>query len=1063
MKVKKLLQCMIEKSRSIGSTMATFAVLFLFSVQVAASESEVQKNVETLQQTGRTVTGTVKDNSGEPIVGASVMVKGTTVGTVTDAGGRFSLNVPQDATLQVSYIGYQAREILVGNQSTIDVILIEDTRLLDEVVVIGYGTQRKTSLTTAITSVQTELLESRSLPKLSVALQGITPGVYIRQSSGRPNYATSTLEIRGASRETFSSNGALVLVDGIVGSIDEVSTNDIEQISVLKDAASAAIYGARATGGVVLITTKKGTSGKTTVTYNGTVGAQRSTLSNYKSRIVDSQTWMRANNEGRVNDGGNPVYTEEQIAQYNGSDPLKPARSQWFDWLNNNPLQQQHDLSVRGGTEKLNAYLSLGYVTQDGMVDNDDYKRLTFLSNVNWKPVNRLEISLSSFLSREDITRPVIDVPTSLRCLLNPPIDIFQYPNGVYNKGALDVGGLNAAQAFSEGGNNLHDYDRYRISADIRFELLEGLYVKYTIASNNTYNRNNSFTRMIDRYDSEGNYTGSATAGNAAYSTASEGWSAGQYLSNLVNLDYSLKIANHALTVMAGFQTESNRNDNISARGYRFINNELREISASIGSGTDLYGTSSADEWVMASMIGRATYAFKDRYLLELTARYDGSSRFSPSRRWGFFPGVSGGWRITEENFMKDVTWLSNLKLRASWGQLGNQGSNLYPFATSVSRGSWVFGDATSTTTSVGTPADPNLSWETKTTTNPGIEFGFLNNRLSGQFDWYYTRTTDIIATPTVPSTFGASAPVQNTYIIDNRGWEFELQWMDRIGDFTYSIGGNISNYNDEIVSLGGLGSTDPRYEGGRISLGSSTYYAEGRARNSLYLYQTEGLFVDQAEIDGYVKPSTLTRPGDIKFIDRNSDGQINSNDRYLSEKTTTAHYIYGFNLGAEWKGIDFSAVFNGVGSRWDFRNLDGHYTSGNRLTFVMFQSNYDNRWSPENPNKWADLPRLTDNNWLSGEFCTMFGSPSEYHLRNMKYIRLKNLQVGYTLPKGWTEKAGISKLRVYVTGENLFYYAPGYKEYIDPEAAITTQDSGAGSVYYGPSRVLSGGLSLTF
>jgi TonB-linked SusC/RagA family outer membrane protein len=1001
------------------------------------------------------VSGKVVDVNNIPVVGASVNEKGASNGVATDSQGNFSISTSDNnAVLQISFLGYVTQEITVGNQTELNVTLIEDTQALGEVVVVGYGVQKKESLTSAITSVNTGLLENRSVPKLASALQGLTPGVFIRQTNGRPGYTADIVNIRGSALSTFSSNGALILIDGVVGRIDDVNANDVENISILKDAAAASIYGSRATGGVILITTKKGTAGKPTVNYQGTLSAQRPMMLNWKSRVVDTQTWMRANNEAFLNDGGTAPYTEEMIAQYNGTDPSKPAYAQIFDWMET-PVQQQHDISLQGGTEKLRAYLSAGYVSQDGLVPNDDYRKFTFTGNLNWKPFERMEVAVNAFYSKEATTRPVGRVGPTLRNLLTiPPTRPFYYPNGHYYGGTV-------YQQFDEGGNILYDSDRYRISADLKFELIKNLFLKYTLSSNTVFDRSNSFPKIITYY----NEAGEVSSTSAAYTTASESWGATQYLSNLVSLDYNIKAGDHSVTVFAGFQTESNRYDGISASRSRFINNELRELSASVGSGTDFTGNSSADEWAMASLIGRATYSFKDRYILEGTVRYDGSSRFSPKQRWGLFPSVSAAWRIAEEEFLKDIEWLNSLKLRATWGQLGNQGSSLYPFATTVGRGSYAFGNGTVTTTSVGTPADLNLSWETKTTTNLALDFGVLNNRLTGSFDWYYDRTKDIIATPTVSSIFGASAPVQNTYTVDNRGWEFEVKWMDRIGNVTYFVGGNISDSRDKLVSLGGLGSTDPRYENGRIILSGNNYSAEGMPRNGFYIYQNDGLFVDQNEVDNSVKSTNgLTRPGDIKFVDRNEDGKLSNDDRYFSEKTTTAHYYYGFHFGAEYKGFDFTAVFNGVGERWELRNTDGHYVTGNRIHFQLFQNNYNNRWTKENPSKWADQPRLTENNWISGDYSTLFGAGCEYHLRNYAFLRLKNLQIGYTLPKRLTEKFYVSKLRIFFTGENLFYFAPGYKEYVDPESVwSTTYDGDSGTVFYGPTKVLSGGLSITF
>ncbi|MBX2923671.1 MAG: TonB-dependent receptor [Chitinophagaceae bacterium] len=1017
------------------------------------------------------VRGRVTDEQGEPLQGVSVVVKRTKETTLTDANGNFQITVDNKNDILVfSFVGFETREAAANAQGTVNITLKLADKSLEQVVVVGYGTAKKASLTSAVTSVNTELLEDRAIPKLSTALQGITPGVEIRQSSGRPGYSASKFDIRGASLGTFSNNSALILVDGIVvSSIDDVNPNDIENISILKDAAAAAIYGSRATGGVVLITTKRGTKDKLTVNYTGTFSAERNPLSGYKNKMVDSQTWLKATNEGSLNDGAAVIYSDELIASYDGSDPLKPAKTKWFDWIKSYSPQYMQNISVRGGTEKLNVYSSLGYVSQTGLLDNDDYKRYNFQTNVNWKVTNRLDVGFNIFYSKEDFTRPIGTVaPNLLRPLLNPPITVFQYPSGAYNPGPLGFGSFNAIQAMKEGGNTISDLDKYRISADAKYRIVNGLFLNYTIALNNAHSQGNTFYNMLDILNSDGVVTGRSNPFGQAYSTASESWNMNRYLSNLLKLDYSGTFGEHAVTAMAGFQTETNRYDEISARAYRFVNNDIRELSGSVGAGTDLYGTTGANEWSIASLIGRVTYSFKNRYLLEYAMRYDGSSRFSKNNRWALFPSVSAAWRLEQENFLQSVDWISNLKLRASYGQLGNQGTALYPFATLVSNGTWAFGNGAGTTTSLGTPADPNLSWETKSTTNLGLDWGLFNQRLTGSFDWFYDRTKDIIATPVVPSTFGASAPVQNTFTVDNRGWEFEIRWSDRIGDLRYYVGGNIFNARDKVVSLGGLGSTDPRYEGGKLVLnaGAGTYYAEGKSRNSLYLYQTEGLFVDQSEIDHYVKPSTLTKPGDIKFIDRNGDGAINSNDRYFSDKNTTPHYIYGINLGAAWKGFDISVVFNGVGERWGYRNLDGHYMTGNRLSLAIFQSNYDNRWSPENPDKWADQPRLTNNNWISGEFSTMFSAPNEYHLRNMKYIRLKNLQVGYTIPPSLIQRSlKLTNVRVYFTGENLFYIARGYKELLDPEAFWSTvgDADASGTVYYGPSAVLSGGLSVTF
>ena len=1010
-----------------------------------------------VQQSGKVVTGTIVDPSGMPVIGANVMVKGTTNGTITDMDGKFSLEVEEGATLQISYIGYANQEIKVGNQKTLSIALKEDAEALDELVVVGYGVQKKESLTSAITSVDTEKLENRSLTKAATALQGITPGVNIRQTTGRPGFSASTFDIRGASMGTFSSNPPLVLIDGMVDEIDNVSPEDIENISILKDAAAAAIYGSRATGGVVLITTKKGQSGKAQVSYSGNIGFQKLPMN--RLNFINTAEWMRANNEAARLDGSADIYSAEEIAKYeNSTDPLYPAKSQWTDWYNTTALQQTHSISLRTGTDKLKFYASGNFVSQDGFIDNDDYKKVNFLMNVDYRPIDRLEINTSVSFQRENIKRPIDNVFNVMRnALLNPPIDPFYLSNGEYNNNATL--GPNPAYIIKEGGNSLYEFNRLRMAITARYRLLDGLYIKYSGSTSVNYDVNNSFYKKIPFIDEKGNIFGY----NRQDVRVSEDWARANYYNNLVMLDYTKNIHdNHDIYVMAGFQSEENRTDNIGASANKFPTNEIREISGTSGSGSDIVGTSKATEWSIASFIGKANYTFKNKYIFEGTIRYDGSSRFSPNRKWGLFPSASASWRIQQENFMQAIDWLSNLKLRLSWGQLGNQGSELYPFAIQISTSNqYPFGNGLSSIAQIGSPVDLNLSWEKKTTTNIGLDYGFFNNKLSGSIDVFFDRTNGIIGRPVVPSTFGAEAPIQNCYTIDNKGYEIELKWNDQIGDFKYFISANFFDNRDKIVSLGGIGSYDPAFGDGLVQKGGSTYNAEGKPRNSLYLYRTNGLFVDQKEIDNHAFISNLTRPGDIAFIDTNQDGKVTPEDKVADNRTTTPHYFYGFSFGGSYKNFDFMAVFNGVGQRWDYRNNGGTYLTGVRATLSILEENYNNRWTEENPDKFADQTRLTQNNWIANEYSTITAGPCEYHLRNFGYLRLKNLQVGYTIPSTWLESLRISKLRCYLTAENLLTIAPGYKEPIDPESVADYTDDG--SAFFGVPRVVSFGVQVNF
>lgn len=1019
---------------------------------------EVKSEYPVIEQKEKNISGVVVDANGDPVIGANISIVGTTTGTVTDINGNFVLKVPDNAQLQISFIGYLSQVITVGNKTVFNIKLLEDTQKLEEIVVVGYGSQKKESLTSAVTSVNTDLLENRSVPKVATALQGITPGVNIRQSAGRPGFSTQTFDIRGASNGTFSKNPPLILIDGVVSEIDNVSSDDIEKISVLKDAAAAAIYGSRATGGVVLITTKKGTSGAPTVNYSGIVGVQRIPFGNYK--FINSSEWMRANNEAAHLDGSPDIFTAEQIAQYEkGNDPRYPASSQWTDWIQKSALQHTHNLSVTGGNEKLNFYASGSYASQDGHVDNDDYEKWNLLVNLNYKPTDRFDISSSIAYQRENITRPVgYDMFTVVRnALLNPPIDPFYLPNGDYNNKATL--GANPKYLMKEGGNGLYDFDNLRMSIAAKFKIIDGLLLKYTIATNMTFNSENKLLKKIPYKDENGDIYGY----NRSEVQVSENWERSTYLNNLVMLDYTKKFGDdHNFYIMGGFQSESNRYDKISATANKFPNNEIREIKGSTGSGADITANTEATDWAIASLIGRLSYSFREKYLFEGTFRYDGSSRFSPKQRWGFFPSVSASWRMKEEAFMQNVEFLSNLKLRVSWGQLGNQGEELYPFATQITTSDkFAFGNGLSSIATIGDPVHLGLSWEKKTTTNLGIDFGFFDNRLYGSFDYFFDRTDGIIGRPVVPTTFGAKAPIQNTYTIDNRGYEIEINWRDNIGDFRYHVGANLSDTRDKIVSLGGIGTYDSKFGSGLVQKEGSTYNAEGHARNSFYLYRTNGLFVDQAEVDNHAFISPLTRPGDIVFIDTDGNGKLTSDDKVADNRTTTPHYIFGINLGAEYKNFDFSIVMNGVGQRWAFRNNGGHYLSGVRASLSILEDNYNDRWTEANPNKWADQTRLTQNNWIANEYSTITSGPCEYHLRNFAYLRVKNIQLGYTIPREITQKASISKLRCYLTAENLFTWTPGYREPIDPEANESYSEDG--STFFGPSKVISFGLSVTF
>ena len=639
--------------------------------------------------------------------------------------------------------------------------------------------------------------------------------------------------------------------------------------------------------------------------------------------------------------------------------------------------------------------------------------------------------------------------------LITPPIYPFYLPNGDYNN---SLGG-NPEYLMKEGGTyDSNDYN-FRMGLTAQYELLKELTLKVSAATKLYFHDSNSINKRIPFRNNDGVIFGY----NRSKVTVSEEWFKDRYLSTQALLEYKKQFNRHMLNIMGGMTTEDERVDYISANANGFPTNEIREISATTGTGNDIHGTTSATDWAIASLIGRINYTFDDKYLIEASARYDGSSRFSPEKRWGLFPAVSAGWRISKEEFMSQLSFVSDMKLRASWGRLGNQGSSLYPFAQSVTFSTYPFGSSLQPTAYLGSPTDLNLTWEKKRTINFGLDYGLFNNRLLGSFDYFEDRTSSIIGQPVVASTYGASAPIQNTFIIGNKGFEINIQWRGKIKEISYKIGANLSDARDKVISLGGIGTTNPLFGNGKglVQLGYDTYLHEGESRNHFYLYKSNGLFVDQKEVDNHAFISSLTRPGDISFTDTSGDGKITPDDKRPDNRTRTPHYFYGFNFSAEYHNFDISVILNGVGERWDFRNKGGTYLTGNRTSLAIYEGNYNRRWTTANPDKWADQPRLTNNNWISGPYATLDSDPVEYHLRNFKYLRLKNLQVGYSIPSNLVNKIKIEKVRVYFTGENLLTYAPGYTENTDPESVLNFTNDG--SAFFGLPRILSLGLNIIF
>jgi TonB-linked SusC/RagA family outer membrane protein len=680
---------------------------------------------------------------------------------------------------------------------------------------------------------------------------------------------------------------------------------------------------------------------------------------------------------------------------------------------------------------------------------------------MDYHPNRRLEISANVAYLRTDQTQAGINYNGGLfgiirNAVFTPPNEPLYYPNGGYNNNVI----WGSSPVYNEiyGGDAIGTADNFRMSLTLKYEILKGLNLNLTTAAKLNYSISNTLNPKIPFLDANGNVLGY----NTSNTSVNEGWSKTNYVNNQFLLDYKKSFGQHNFQLMGGITYEDEYDQYINAGASQFPNNEIRQVSGTTGSGSQITGSSSADEWAINSVIGRLNYSYKDKYLFQSTLRYDGSSRFSPDKQWGVFPSVSAAWRMKEESFLKDVKFISDLKLRASWGELGNQGGTLYPYAQTVSfAGQAVFGNGIVSTAGLGNPVNLSLTWEKQTTGNAGLDFGFLGNKLTGSFDHFQERTSNIIGTPPAPSTFGANAPLSNIYTIDNRGFELVLTWKDKIGSFKYFAGFNLSNSVDKVVNLSGLGTTNSQFGGGRvvISADGNSFMQEGKSQGQWYLIRTDGLFVNQDQINKSAFQTTLTKPGDIHYLDANGDGKIDANDRVPLGKTSTPHYYFGLNLGVEYKNFDLSAVINGVWNYWNIKTQGGVYLTGVRPDLSLLQKNYDNRWTTQSPNQWAKEPRLTQDNW-NGDLSNLTQA-SEFQLANFRYLRLKNLQLGYTLPKRITDKLTVSKVRFYISSENLFTIKPGFIESIDPESN-PGYDPNA-SAFFGPNKLTSFGVNVTF
>ncbi|WP_223551924.1 TonB-dependent receptor [Aestuariivivens sp. NBU2969] len=1014
------------------------------NVTSSLSPTKVKEYLQSVLQTS--VNGKVVDANGNSLPGVTILVKGTSNGTTTDFDGNYSINVENpDSVLVFSYIGYATQEIAVNDQNIINVTLQESTSELDEVVIIGYGAQKKVNLTGSVATVKSEDIVKNSTSSVSSALSGRLAGVITIQSSGEPGSSSSSVNIRGLS--TLGSNAPLILVDGIPRALNNINANDIENISVLKDAAASAIYGMRAANGVVLITTKRG-KGKNTFSVNAYTAVQQPTR---LPDFLDSYDYATLLNEANANDGVAAAYTAEDLQKFrDGSSPDTHPDTDWIDEVLDSSAPMHYvDISSSGSskTNSINYFTSLGYLYEDAIYDRNNFDRFNFRSNLDIKINDNINLSTDFSGSFETRNRPGIGAGTLFsRIMRTPPTEVNQYSNGGYS-----IFGLQPE--INVGYSDTRNFDfQSKIALKIDFPFLEGLNLTTQVAYDRATFRNKSFSvpRTFTTFNAADGTFGTSTPNDRGEKASlSESQSQGFKLVTEAILGYNQTFDKHDVGAKLIYSRTVTENNFLSAG-----------ISNVLGTAVDFFIAGDAEtrsisnstsETGILGYAGRFTYAYDNKYLFEFNGRYDGSYKFSKDSRFGFFPSVSLAWRASEESFLNDSNVISNLKFRASYGELGNDsGIGAFRYLEFFGFGG-AFIDNSSvaqTIVSSGLPDDAT-TWEKAKTYNLGIDLGLWHNALTIETDVFYKRTSDILTTREleVPSTFGAILPAENIGVIDNRGFEVVINHKGNVKDFNYFTNFNFGYAQNEVVDVAEPDDVDPlrRLTGRQIGAqGRIGFIAEG-----LFLTQQEIDDLDAAAPDG-VYQTQNPQPGDIKYKDLNGDGKVDNDDRTFIGKINVPEITFGLNLGFNYKQFDFAALFQGAANfdmylseeaAWAFFN--GGKVFGRHLDRAQIGAD----GNVTNTN--ASYPRLTlINNAVNQRF-------SSYWLVPGDYIRFKNIEIGYTLPQNVLDKIGINKLRVYLNGRNLVTWSK--IKHLDPE------NPQARGWFYPQQRVYNLGVNLQF
>lgn len=1066
-----------------------------------------------LSAQNRSISGKVFDTNEEPLIGVTVTIENTTIGAITDIDGAFTLQVPEGkVVLNVSYVGFVPQKVTVASgQSNVTVRLSEDAVLLNEVVVVGYGKQKKVNLTGAVASVGGEELENRVTKSLSSMLQGTVAGLNVTTSSGVPG-SSASINVRGIT--SIHESEPLVLIDGAVGDIDRVNPNDVESISVIKDASAAAIYGARAAFGVILVTTKSGAAkdGKATVRYSGRFGWQAPTTSTdyettgYWSVYTINQFWQANSGTLYVD------YTDQDMQELwnrvndKTEHPDRPwvvedvrnGRNQWvyygnYDWWHslyrdNRPMQQ-HNVSISGGKDDVKYFVSGSYDKQTGILrENPDiYRKYNLRSKIDFRINEWLTMSNNtSFYSSQYSYLGDGDVENTLAYSARHALACFpqKNPDGswLYSTPYLNYTVANGRHILL-GENSHRNVERSTdftnttrlVYVPIRELSFTGDFTYRQYQSRNTSRSNVMYYREYP----DGELLSYATGAGA--NRLDEAVNTNQYYSTNIfgTYDDTFNQAHH-LSVVGGMNYEAWKNKNISAYGENLVSTDLDDLDlvGQNAEGATITGVGGGqNEYALLGIFGRINYDYKSRYLFEVSGRYDGTSRFASGSRWGFFPSASAGWRISEESFFQPVRqWIDNLKVRGSFGSLGNQNiSSYYSFARLISISSlgYTFGEGSVLPkySSLSAPIASGMTWETAQQWDFGFDLTMLGNRLNLTVDGYIRDTKDMLTDGVdLPGVYGADLPDMNAADLRTKGYEITLNWRDRLTlgnkPFEYSVGLNLSDYKSVIT----------KYDNENKTFAKDYY--EGMEIGEIWGYVTDGLFQTDEEAKAYAEKVDLSyvlkgqtggwQAGDVKFVDLDGDGKVgigsnnvdNPGDRKILGNSLPS-FSYGISASAQWNGFDVSAFFQGTGNHY-------WYPAGQSMPFwgpysypylSFLQKDFlADVWTAENTD--AYFPRAMAYSASGG----VLSNVNDRYLQNLRYLRFKNLTVGYTLPQSWTGKARIESVRIYFTGENLCYWSPlkKHSRYVDPEAAIDRSDA-YNNAYYPWQKSFLFGIDVTF